>query len=305
MRDESRLGHGKFNVQLATDTPVGISAEDVCKKRNCAPPSVVWDGFGSYSGMVRSYSWLKENNSKLVRTVGDVEVHTGEYGIGHPEFNSKVYVDALFWPGVEDTPAVNRCKAYTEDLITQEDAKYICIPFGVDTRKFRPNKDKDIDVIAVYMMESGSPWQQYRMAMAQVLVAMMKDPMKKYKDLKFHIGNEFYEHYPEFANRSKMALVDTSQRDYMTAKYLEYGASGALLIGDQPKGYEDWFNSSTMSVVDQERMAHELPAKILEYHEHEDERIKKTEKMRKVIELEFSLPRIAERIEKAFLGLMG
>lgn len=339
MKKNSKL----FQVQLVTDTPPGISIEAVMDHRKIPKPDMVLDGFGAYTGILRSKDFIKQNGIKIVRTVADVEVHKGDFGAGHPNHNTDLFVDALYFPVSPDCkPPIDRLNEYREDLITQEDAQLICIPFGVDTDKFNPNREKDIDIMALYMAEKGNMFQMNRLRMNDTLDTwlngnkhgwpghnnilqeyMMRvqaikkedltpadqkiiDYAKHRKPVNVYMGTDFYR-YPEICNRSKIGFADTSKRDYMTNKYLEIGASGAAIVGEIPYGYGNLFTKDTMFPVDMDMIETELPS-VLDYILFNDKGVhewhKKTRNMRQVILEEYTLERWSDKLESAFIKLL-
>ena len=331
------MQHGKeFNWQIISDQATGTRLDKTVERWGLDTPALVWDQFGAYCGAFKSKEYIEKNNITYIRTVGDTEVHMGEMGHGHHEINTEMDVDALFFPvSPKCKPPIERLKDFTDYLPTQKDKPLICIPFGVDTRKHIPAKEKDIDIIGLYLAESGNPFQQNRIRMSksmgtyinnnnqnvQAYIQTKKVPddqlpehdkmMKRiYADRRTLIGindTVFHWRYVDFCNRSKVAMADTSKRDYMTNKYLEFGASGCLVIGEKPYGYDDLWNKDTMVEIDMLYIERDVPnalERIFWSDAGKEEMKKKTDKVRQIINRNYSLAHTMDKIEKAFKELI-
>ena len=336
MRDNSK----QFRTILMTDTANGMTLEREMEKRNNGKaPDIVMDGFGAWTGLLESNDYIQKNDVKVVRTVGDVEVHSGTFftGAGHHRHNTEVFCDALFFPVSPTTPAVERLKYYTEDLLTQMDSKFICIPFGVDIEKHKPAVNKDIDVLACYVADVGNHFQDGRIKMKKALGewgTYINKCGEQYNGMKgqegheeqpywpmlkrmfegcwdhhmdFRIGPNFYEKYADMCNRSKIALADTSGRNYMTNKYLEFGASECCVIGEVPIGYEDLLNDDTMIGLDMEDVELSLTKELDHFFFDEEGRKEagtKARKLRNLIKKDYTIERTCEKVEKALMELL-
>ena len=318
----------KIHWEIVTDTGEGEDIEKVMKVRGLDRVDLCIDGLGAYLGSYVSREYIMKHEIPVARTMPDVEVHKGEFGPAHHKFNSEVPVSflILFW-NKECTGPTERLRKYTEDLPAQEDAVFEHIMYGVDTTKYKGLEKKDIDVMAVYLAEAQNPWQKNRMRMNKVsdkymnwwnnnvnaaheishlppegLNSEQKWILDKFKGQQMYsafIDIEFYK-YASWANRSKICLADTSSRDYMVMKYLEFGASGAMVMGEKPMGNDDLFNAQTMCVIDMERIEVDLPQQIEYYIKNETgavEREKKALKVRQIIEDNYTLEHWRQRWE--------
>jgi len=291
----------EYRVVLVVDTGMGVLLQDVVKKWALDPDRIklVYDGFGSYVGAYKSKDLIRKHDIKFMRTVGDVEVHMGEFGGGHHDMNSDMPVDIMYLPWTKDCkPPTDKLKSYTEHNLCQMDAEFLHEPFGVPVKPvpedtvmcrhfFRPDK-KTMDLLSCWLSEQGNPWQVNR----QVMIESLKKWMNHFEGFaKFHeqtrvkpetdmndrekgmmakFGKERlkpvivrqdtdFEGYARKVRATQNMFVDTSRRSYATQKYFEGGAAGCNLIGDQPKGYGDLFTDKTMTIIDPEQSDFTLP----------------------------------------------
>jgi hypothetical protein len=107
-----------------------------------------------------------------------------------------------------------------------------------DYGKFDPDK-KDIDVCFVCTITPGYDYHRRRLNILNNLLSLKKTR----PELNFYISappfypeNAVYgEEYKNILSRSKVFIVEGSDRSCLTQKYLEAGMSGCVLIGDRPK----------------------------------------------------------------------
>ena len=103
-------------------------------------------------------------------------------------------------------------------------------------------------------------------------------------------------------NRSKVGLCDSSRRQYMTNKYLEFGSAGCGIIGELPFGYDELLKDC-MFPIDMERIPEELP-KMIEYvffdEQGKRDLHKKTGKLRKKIVEGYTLQHWMDKLETEF-----
>lgn len=255
----------KFNLIPVYDVPSGITLDRVSEYYGLREPlDFVMLGPRHYDGLLQpqTYEYInkcagvlkqmkKDPNAdvKLIQEVVDIEWTWGWHSNNFNPINaaiSKHYkVDAFYFPMSPETPAVEFLSHIIEDHITQRDADYICVPFGIDTNKYKPVipfEDRGLDAIALYSMFMDEPFQQNRVYMAKTLKEMAKFEDTDIEQYKEHVG-VFLDRTMYLNNmaNARAGVGDTTMRGYMTNKYLEMMALGVGVFGDVPIGYDDLF----------------------------------------------------------------
>lgn len=154
-----------------------------------------------------------------------------------------------------------------------------------DYTEFDPEK-KDIDICFVSTITPGYDYHKRRLRILNNLLSLKKirPDLKSYISAPpFYPENAVYgEDYKKILARSKIFIVEGSDRFCLTQKYLEAGISGCVLIGDRPKYPEknifvendimieidptdpDQLDRSINSVLEKYKNFHALPKKCID-----------------------------------------
>jgi hypothetical protein len=248
----------QFNVHLKADTDTCKCHRDTDTLNNA---DIVVLGLGS-KGAVRT-SFVSDKSRKLVSVCSDVESYCGQ----NVDETSDALLDLepdLLWCtwwmkndyNGKDTPPTEKLKYLIEDYDSHANVTIRGYPLGVDFEHFRPNIDgKKLDL--VYMMTTMDNW--YWHGMRKKYVIHYKTHNDEYHGLRCHYDNEYGNRYRDMLARARYAIVDTSRRHYMTAKYVEAIASGCILIGDKPTGMKDFFDNKVIRPVYDENVFDIMP----------------------------------------------
>jgi hypothetical protein len=163
--------------------------------------------------------------------------------------------DAVWWDGSKlCESAMERLSDGMQDHPCVRESEVWCIPHAIDMDQYRSARayaSRDVDVLALWTVDTSSPYHMYRQILSE---ALSKHSVRQYADDK---TGEFKQklmfnyfrgtiptpnRYKDMLGRAYFGLADTSGRGAMTAKYLELAAAGAVVVGEQPEGYDYLFD---------------------------------------------------------------
>jgi len=295
----------KLEVHVIQDSKEGVPLEIVCKEMmNGMIPDFVMDGYGSWAGSIKSADFIKNNGIGMIRVIGDPERQAGMQGDGfdYDMFNNIVNVDYIYHPYTELSPRSGMYNNWKSHVGNQMKAKPIYFPFSADPNVYKPAEKKDIDLSFHQTLMPLWPYHRLRWNLKHyfehiigdagkapkwwtpqdyqemtLISGLKRSPSGMANDIMYKINTD---QYRNVLSRSKITIVDTSQRYYMTSKYVESAMSGCLLMGDKPKGYGDLFSDDCFVEVDFDN-AHELGKEVKYYLSHDKKRIEMAKRMRK------------------------
>jgi len=279
------------------------------------PPDIILAGFGCDYGTFANFQnaqYLKNNNIKLCFHVGDATNFLEEPTC--VSMHAVVKYDYLWQPCAEcpDMPINQQLTRFKERFLNTKDTRLFFVPWGYDPDKyFDAGYRREISVMFAQTADAFA-YNCYRARMHDQLAKMANSGIlpdchlqpRNPQDGKYY-GMWGYA-YIDTLQRSKIMMVDTSQRHWMTAKYLEAAACGCLLMGDVPWGMEDVFNDDTMAVLDYDNLEQDMDRQIRYYLSHDKDRIEKVTRLKKILEERFTNDKIVPQVEAELLkGLEG
>ena len=229
------------------------------------PPDYVYWGFRIGTALKNSVDYIKSNNISVVVDVGDVEQFISE---GEPANQNFKNIDIKFliarWRQLDGFRSEEKLKSFVSKR--KMNAELIYIPWSVNPNRYKEQGlERDIDVSFVCTVSDYDVHAQRKVA-KQVL-----QKMKKTRDkLCVEMAECYYEKYINILFRSKIFVVDGSNRKFATQKYFEGAACGAMLLGEIPPTEAGNFcdGESIVEVKDYSK----IEKQIMYYLEHEDER---------------------------------
>lgn len=274
-----------FETHIAQDVPGGTNLKRWCDRFLDEYPTHIIGGLGcDYGSFSTPENWdfIEKNEIKTVFQIGDLT----QFIESPPAvvMNAVSPWDALWVvsTGCQEVEANSRIHEHVKMHDMLSDTKVIYHPWSFDPDMwFDANMPRDTDVF-FSMTIDGNWFSRDRARMYNGLNPLRKK-CKVWSGL-IEKNNWIGIHgkpYREGLWRSKICMVDTAMRNNMTAKYLEAGASGCLLMGDAPWGMEDVFNDDTMCILDYNNMEFDLEKQIDYYLKNPGEVLNKTNAMKK------------------------
>ena len=244
-----------FNV--IHDTRLNIPIQRIINERHAGRiPDYVYWGFGIGNGVQLSHQYINDNNIDVILDIGDIN-----YMIGRNAKNlQNIKVKHLIarWPETKDYSQLKVLQKVVKRRKWLQHANVINVPWAIDHTQYKDNPKKDIDV--AFVCTTVGKFHGTRRRIKEILTNM-KGVTKK-------VGTNFNDYY-NILSRSKIFVVEGSERDFMTQKYIEGPVHGAMLLGEIPTTAKATLGKSMVGVTDWES---ELEDKIRYYLEHDDER---------------------------------
>jgi hypothetical protein len=250
---------------------------------------------GEYHGefILNSLDIIIDHNIPIVFDVTDnQEMDETEYNY-HPlikelfSHNLNITIVTKYWPS---KALENFCN---QNNFNQ--SNILCIPHGIDLNCNRA-KNKIYDICFVASITDGWMWHDDR--------RFIRDELLKLKDrFNIFIGNAYGKEYDHIIASSKIAIVEGSKRNAMTAKYIEVPNQKTMLAGDLPL-YPDYvtklFNNRMLVIDDWNNMND----KLIEMLSKPNEIKKLTKKAHNMIVKHFSIQSIADTYEQLFKTIL-
>lgn len=301
---------GAFDTTIWMDNP-SIPLDTVIKNQmDGRIPNIILAGYGCDYGTIanfRNSEFVKEHGIKLCFQVGDTTNFLEQDAC--IAMHSIAKYDMLWQTdqGCMDMPVTQELHSFAKNFLNTKDTRLFHVPWGITPESYPDlNKHRDIEVLHA-MTADGFWYNRYRGAMFDILhnlgkAGIVKEIMTGYRNPQNGAYSGIYgQAYKEAMQRSKIMLVDTSQRHWMTAKYLEGALSGALLMGDAPWGMDDIFNDDTMAILDYDNLEQDMTKQIKFYLSHDKDRIERTKKLKKLVLENFSNDVIIPKVEAELL----
>lgn len=264
-------------------------------------PDYIYCGFSKIDCFEDRRDWLTDNHVRIITEIGDVNAWGAVMGIVRGlDVRLIVYrVPHRDFVGVRNEEYKRReyvpmGRSMVENPI--RDTPIVCMPWSVNVNNYRPRTwlRKDIDISFVCTMNSLYTYHDNRRRIRDVLRKLQKRGVYNIK-----IATKVYgEAYKKLLSRTKMFIVDTSQRDFLTQKYLEGPANGCMLLGEIPScATEDFIDDQTIAVTDYTQLE-----KTIKYWFNHSFKMKQIAEAGKVmVEERYSHEEHIEKVEKAIL----
>tara|TARA_Y100000034_G_scaffold117938_1_gene158064 strand:- start:436 stop:1299 length:864 start_codon:yes stop_codon:yes gene_type:complete len=204
-------------------------------------PHFVYIGFGGRNGceniVAQSEPYL-DGRVLLVAEIGDAQFFQRKAQWEPWSAFISVLVGRMpaDWMGYQDLFASAKVDPETQ---------YLRVPWGVDETLYCEAPERDIDVSMVCSKSPHFRVHTNRVAMDNVLREWFAENATREVCTSMVFDSE----YREVIGRSKIVIVDTSNRQALTQKYVEGAAAGALLMGDLPYDPEGLFEPGVSFVV--------------------------------------------------------
>ena len=144
-------------------------------------------------------------------------------------FITSEYVKDLFDRGlVKKVVTKLPCQRLYDFLLNKGINELYHIPWAIDPEPVFHNKD--IDVLFLCTIAKDWPYHKTR----ELIYSVLQDMQRK-SEYNIVIGSAFDSIYKELLCRSKIFIVEGSERHAMTYKYIEGANAECLLMGDVPK----------------------------------------------------------------------
>ena len=297
-----------FEAYLLHDQPGGTHLAKYCKEFLPSAPDYILGGMGCDLNTFADYQnrdYIVANKIKTIFQIGDHSQFID--APAYRQMNSVCAWDLLWNVSVgQNIPVNQRLDRFVKTWRHFKDTQIMHHTWAYDpTRHTDPGeKEKEFDVF-FSMTVDGMWFNAMRGKMYNSLIPLQKECVIRMgqldQNMKWH--GMYGDQYAETLKKSKICLVDTSLRHYMTAKYLEAAASGCLLMGDAPWGMEDTFNDETMVILDYNNLEQDLTDKIRYYLAHPGERIEKVKHMSEKMN-QFQIPNSVPVLEQKILDIL-
>ena len=275
---------GIFETYLCQD-PGGLNIERYIHEFLPRAPDYILGGMGCDLGtfqQFQNWDYIRDNKIKTIFQVGDHTqfIDSDQY----IRMNAVSRFDKLWIVSdeIKNIPAHAQLEEHVKTWAHYKHTNLFYHPWSFDPNvHFDSNMIRDFDVF--FSMTVDQNWfSEKRGLMYNSMIPLQKihKIIMGSVDNKGHWQGLFGEGYNNLLSRSKIAMVDTSMRHYMTAKYLEAGTRGCLLMGDAPWGMEEVFNDETMAIIDYNNIEKDVPKQIEFYLSSPAEREKKTNKLK-------------------------
>jgi glycosyltransferase involved in cell wall biosynthesis len=206
-----------FEIVYETDPMVSVK-EIVDKKLGGIKPDIVLYGYTYHYGILINPNYMKNNDIKFIFTIGDIECYEKQ---GLPQMIlSRIKCDYLLSNLLGVTWELNNIKKrFGQDSITIE------MPWSIDPNKYQNRgQERDIDVSFICSFDDDSGFHTKRKLIKNIVDEIPNSIT----------GNFYGEEYIDILNRSKIFVVEPSERGALVQKYLEASSCGAMLIGEIP-----------------------------------------------------------------------
>ena len=250
-------------LDIVMDDGFNTSIEQIVEGRlEGNPPDYVYWGFSNGTALKMSSDYIKSNNIRIIVDVGDVEQFISA---SEPANQNFVGTDIKFliarWKQLDGFHSEEKLKSFVRKR--KMNAEIIYTPWGINHNWYEETGLKRaIDVSFVCTISDYDVHKQRRVA---------KGILEKMSDkIRLKMGNWYYEEYINILFRSKIFVVDGSNRKFATQKYFEGAACGAMLLGEIPPTEKDNFEDG-ISIVEVNDYS-KIDEQIMYYLEHEDER---------------------------------
>lgn len=278
-----------FEVIYETD-PMASIPEIVEKKLGGVNPDFVLCGYTYHYGLLLHSRYMNRNNIKFIFTLGDIECYEKQE---LPRLILKrVKCDYLLTNllGVDwELAEIRKEFAELRHSITLQ------VPWAIDPKKY-PDKgqERDIDVAFICSIDDDSGFHDNRKVIRQIL--------EKITSYKVVIGNYYGDEYVDILNRSKIFVVESSERGAMVQKYLEGASCGAMLIGEIPHKDPTIFEDGvSIGDIYAGRYDNFLEEKVLYYLTHQNELREISRECRKRVLKRYDVSKIAKEFEEIIM----
>lgn len=250
-------------LNIVMDGGLNTSIEQIVEGRlEGNPPDYMYWGFSNGTALKMSSDYIKSNNIRIIVDVGDVEQFISA---SEPANQNFVGTDIKFliarWKQLGGFHSEEKLKSFVRKQ--KMNSELIYVPWGVNPDMYKEKGLKrDIDVSLVCTI-GGYEIHRNRRVAKKVLEGMGGKISVK-------IGECYGGEYINTLSRSKIFVVEGSNRKFATQKYFEGAACGAMLLGEIPPTEKDNFEDgiSIVEVGDYSK----IDEQIMYYLEHEDER---------------------------------
>jgi hypothetical protein len=257
------LARAEGALNIVMDGGTNTSIEQIVEGRlDGNPPDYVYWGFRIGTALKVSSDYIKSNNITVVVDVGDVEQLLSENEPANQNFeNINIKFLIARWRQLDGFHSEEKLKSFVRKR--KMNSELIYVPWGINPNRYKERGlEKDIDVSLVCTISGYDVHKQRREA--KRILEEMNDKIS------VKIGECYYEEYINTLSRSKIFVVEGSNRKFATQKYFEGAACGAMLLGEIPPTEAGNFcdGESIVEVKDYSK----IEKQIMYYLEHEDER---------------------------------
>jgi len=179
---------------------------------------------------------------KIILEIGDINTFVGYKGAdNYCEILKYLKIDILLFRMNYKLEVIEKLKKFISKNKCLQKTKLLYLPWGIDKRKYYSCSKKDIDVSMIMSIDKNWKFHDTRVKIA--------DKIKQIKHIDYYIENIYGKEYIDKMARSKIFIVDTSERRWVTQKYLEASMCECMLLGEIPL-YEDSIFVNKESIVE-------------------------------------------------------
>jgi glycosyltransferase involved in cell wall biosynthesis len=288
---------GPFRIKMLLDVPEGWNlGAFVHDEMNDEIPDYVLAGPGAKGTLMNNGMFLKENDVKICNMIVDVE---DAMNYVWDQQHARCSFDYVYFPMQENLDCVLKFKDFAKYLWTYKNVKYIYTPWGVDAEKYKDERlRRDLDVMCC--LTAGDP-RSDRGYFHRFRYRMIKH-VKSMRNIVSRTDKLIFDQYRMLMKHSKIFLVDTAVEGGMTAKYVEAGLSGCLLMGEKPVGMDDIFiDEKTFIEINYDNLENDLEQNIRYFIEDDEWRADMVENMKEKMLEHFTLEVVVQQFEEAVL----